>query len=87
MKKQKIFKDEMPIISTSNISNEIYCTIAYVEVFLNAYGNIVVSAENHDSGKGYWSESLDYICSELDNEALEYLLKALQKEADKRKLL
>ena len=71
----------MPVIGTPNISNENCCTIAEVEVFLNIYGNIVISAENHDGEKGYWSESLDYICSELDNDTLEYLLNSLQKEA------
>lgn len=84
MKKPIIFDDNKSIINTGNLSGDNFCSIAEVEIFLNKYGNIVVSACNHDGATGYWASSPESIASQMCNEALEYLLKVLQDEYEKR---
>lgn len=74
-----VFEDNRYIISTPNLSGDNYSSIAQVDVYLNIYGMITVSATNHDGATGYWSESLDSIVSQLDNDTIEYLLTSLQK--------
>ncbi len=85
MEKIKVFEDNRHIISTPFLSGDDYSSIAQVDVYLNVYGKITLSATNHDGATGYWSESLDCIVSQLDNDTIEYLLTSLQSEAEQRR--
>lgn len=85
VKRMPYFDEDRTIIYTSMLSNAQYCNIAEVEVFLNKYGNIVVSATNHDGATGYYAETLENICKDLPNDVLTYLLNRFQEELDNRK--
>ena len=82
--KNKIFNDDKHIISTPDLAGDDYSSIAQVNVYLNVYGKIAVSATNHDGATGYWAESLDGIVSQLDDDTLEYLLTSLHREIEQR---
>lgn len=83
--KNKIFNDDKYIISTPDLAGDDYSSIAQVNVYLNVYGNVAVSATNHNGATGYWAESLDSIVSQLDDDSLEYLLTSLQRETEQRR--
>lgn len=83
--KNKVFDDYKHIISTPDLAGDDYSSIAQVNVYLNVYGKIAVSATNHDGATGYWAESLDCIISQLDNDTLEYLFTSLQREIEQRR--
>ncbi len=82
--KKIIFQDDCSIIDTPMLSNEDYSSIASVSVYFNKYGAVVVAASNHDGGTGYYSLPLEYLCSDLNNEALIYLFNGVQLELEKR---
>lgn len=86
MKKIKVFDDDKRIISTPDLSADGYGYIAMVDVDLNVYGKLVISATSRSTGAtGYWAEPLDCVVSQLDNDTLEYLLTSLQREAEQRR--
>lgn len=85
MKKIKVFDDDKLIISTPDLSDNDGSRVAQVDIVLNVYGKLVVSATNRNGDTGYWAESLDCIANKLDNDTLEYLLTSLQLEAEQRR--
>ncbi len=85
-KRRKIFNEICFMIETPMLGNDEYCSIASVDVYFNEYGNVVVSATNHDGSTGYYSLSLEQLLSRLDNDALNYMYEHLKDELNKRKL-
>lgn len=82
MKKNKIFETPRTIIQTPMLSNKDYSSIANVEVYLNEYGALVISATNHDGGTGYYSLSLEDLFKDIDKEALILIKKKLDNELE-----
>ncbi len=54
-KRRKIFNKTHFMIETPMLGNDEYCSIASVDVYFNEYGNVVVSATNHDGATGYYA--------------------------------
>lgn len=86
MKKVKVFDDDKLIISTPDLSDNDGSRVAQVDITLNIYGKLVVSATNRNGDNGYWAESLDCVVDKLDNDTLGYLLSTLQLAAEQRGL-
>lgn len=84
MKKNKIFENDKYIIITPDLEDEDNYTIGYIEVFLNTRGKLVTSVTRKHGGTGYYAKTIDSICMKMDNDVLDYLLKSLQSEKQRR---
>lgn len=84
MRRAKVFNDNRSIILTPMLSGDNYSSIAYVEVYFNEYGKVVVTATNHDGATGYYAFSLDSILKDFDNDTLKYVYECINNELKER---
>lgn len=87
MKKAKILEENQYLITTPMLSSpDCWSSIAYVEVYLNEYGKVVVSATNDYYGEtGYYAISLEDLFKNVNKEALMLIANSLNNEIENRK--
>lgn len=85
MKKVKIFEENQYLITTPMLSSDYGSSIACVEVYLNEYGKVVVSATNdYYLETGYFAISLEDLFKDVNKEALMLIAESLNNEIKNR---
>lgn len=85
MKKVKIFEENQYLITTPMLSSDCGSSIACVEVYINEYGKVVVSATNdYYRETGYFAFPLEIFFDNVSEEALTLIANSLNNEIKKR---